>query len=215
MTDLEKAARLLAEVKSDVEEITGVKIDLKKVNLVIAGNVFKLHQEHCIRRLCENGGLDYAEVSDALRKTKFAKVKAAFEKVFGLLIGGLYSQNAHTIILPRGKVRSMQDDALKTVIAHELVHYAQDLAAPEVFNTISYEAINTLAKCAGIKFVFSHQKCPRCGAAMILRHGKYGRFWGCSKVPRDRVPRKLRLLVQDREGCQRGNSREGGIPDRE
>ncbi len=28
-----------------------------------------------------------------------------------------------------------------------------------------------------------NSKCPRCGAALILRNGKYGMFWGCSKFP--------------------------------
>ena len=29
-------------------------------------------------------------------------------------------------------------------------------------------------------------KCPECGAAMILRDGKKGKFWGCSRFPKCR-----------------------------
>lgn len=28
-----------------------------------------------------------------------------------------------------------------------------------------------------------NSKCPCCGADLIIRNGKYGMFWGCSKFP--------------------------------
>ncbi len=31
--------------------------------------------------------------------------------------------------------------------------------------------------------VFSENKCPNCGLDMVLRHGRYGEFYGCSKFP--------------------------------
>ncbi|MBQ3219167.1 MAG: NERD domain-containing protein [Clostridia bacterium] len=32
--------------------------------------------------------------------------------------------------------------------------------------------------------------CPRCGAKLVLRDGKYGSFWGCSKFPRCKFIKK-------------------------
>lgn len=32
-------------------------------------------------------------------------------------------------------------------------------------------------------------KCPFCGSDLVLRHGKYGWFWGCSAFPRCRFTR--------------------------
>jgi len=29
----------------------------------------------------------------------------------------------------------------------------------------------------------SSPKCPECGSAMVIRDGKYGKFWGCSAFP--------------------------------
>ena len=34
-------------------------------------------------------------------------------------------------------------------------------------------------------------KCPFCGSPLVLRSGKYGRFWGCSTYPRCRYTRKV------------------------
>lgn len=34
-------------------------------------------------------------------------------------------------------------------------------------------------------------KCPRCGGTLILRHGPYGSFYGCSNYPRCRFTSKL------------------------
>jgi hypothetical protein len=28
------------------------------------------------------------------------------------------------------------------------------------------------------------QKCPKCGAKLVLKTGKYGKFFGCSKFPK-------------------------------
>lgn len=37
-------------------------------------------------------------------------------------------------------------------------------------------------------------KCPKCGAKMVLRDGKNGPFWGCSKYP------ECRSTVSDQNG---------------
>lgn len=39
--------------------------------------------------------------------------------------------------------------------------------------------------------VHSVPNCPRCGAPMRLRSGRYGRFWGCSRYPGCRGTRKI------------------------
>lgn len=36
------------------------------------------------------------------------------------------------------------------------------------------------------------EKCPFCGSELVLRHGKYGQFWGCSTYPKCRFTRPLR-----------------------
>jgi very-short-patch-repair endonuclease len=43
---------------------------------------------------------------------------------------------------------------------------------------------------AKAKPVMSSKSCPRCGAPMILRKGRYGRFYGCSKFPYCRGTRR-------------------------
>lgn len=36
------------------------------------------------------------------------------------------------------------------------------------------------------------EKCPFCGNALVLRHGKHGYFWGCSTYPKCRFTRPLK-----------------------
>jgi archaellin len=35
-----------------------------------------------------------------------------------------------------------------------------------------------------------HNICPRCGAPLVLKNGKYGEFWGCSKFPKCKFIKK-------------------------
>lgn len=37
----------------------------------------------------------------------------------------------------------------------------------------------------------SKDKCPKCGASMYLREGKYGKFYGCSNYPKCNGTRKI------------------------
>ncbi len=51
------------------------------------------------------------------------------------------------------------------------------------------------------------QKCPKCGASMNIRHGRYGAFLGCSKYPECKgivsIPKKGEQLMnpEDRPNC--------------
>ena len=45
-----------------------------------------------------------------------------------------------------------------------------------IHNVRSYERKRNLAVASG--------KCPRCGGELVLRHGKYGSFYGCFNYPR-------------------------------
>lgn len=36
------------------------------------------------------------------------------------------------------------------------------------------------------------EKCPFCGGELVLRHGKYGQFWGCSAYPKCKFTRPLK-----------------------
>ncbi|MFV1974894.1 MAG: topoisomerase DNA-binding C4 zinc finger domain-containing protein, partial [Candidatus Scalindua sp.] len=58
-------------------------------------------------------------------------------------------------------------------------------------------------KCKGIRTLRYRRKgqkkaevikdtlCPRCGSGMVLRKGRHGRFYGCSKFPYCRGTKKL------------------------
>ena len=35
-----------------------------------------------------------------------------------------------------------------------------------------------------------HNICPRCGAPLVLKNGKYGEFWGCSNFPKCKFIKK-------------------------
>ncbi|MCK4473855.1 topoisomerase DNA-binding C4 zinc finger domain-containing protein [Candidatus Parcubacteria bacterium] len=45
--------------------------------------------------------------------------------------------------------------------------------------------------------VFSDNKCPSCGSDMVLRHGRYGEFYGCSKFPYCKGTRPYSLESND------------------
>ncbi len=43
-----------------------------------------------------------------------------------------------------------------------------------------------------VNTIYNNQiKCPWCGAGMVIRHGKYGKFYGCSQFPKCRGTRKV------------------------
>jgi len=49
------------------------------------------------------------------------------------------------------------------------------------------------------------QPCPHCGSNMIVRHGKYGAFLGCSSYPKCRgivnIPKKGEMVAEDMPTC--------------
>lgn len=46
-------------------------------------------------------------------------------------------------------------------------------------------------------------KCPRCGGEMVLRKGKYGKFWGCKSYPKCKGTRQFRIQLTE-DACQSG-----------
>ena len=55
-------------------------------------------------------------------------------------------------------------------------------------NTISNaEHINNIEM---MKNNITNKICPRCGSQLVLRHGKYGNFMGCSRYPQCRFIKK-------------------------
>lgn len=53
---------------------------------------------------------------------------------------------------------------------------SKEIRKEHISNIRSYERNRNIALASG--------KCPRCGGRLILRHGKFGSFYGCSNYPR-------------------------------
>lgn len=177
---IDRCRKLLLEVAPDVMELTGVKLDLSKVDILLTDKPINENFEICLKKLSQNTGIPYEEIYKVFQKNKSRKIWSMLGGFMGKMIGGMYENN--TIILPKGKVNKLNNRDLKIIIGHELVHYSQDIVAPELFNLLMYKMQEQLKELLNIKEVIHYsKKCPRCGSFMELRKGKYGKFWGCSK----------------------------------
>lgn len=75
--------------------------------------------------------------------------------------------------------------------------YITDEEAEEIYNKLlEVEDLETTEE-AHIKEIYKeqydidHNICPRCGGDLVIRHGKYGDFYGCSNYPNCRFKKKL------------------------
>lgn len=46
-------------------------------------------------------------------------------------------------------------------------------------------------KSIGGRYVSSSYRCPRCGGILVVKNGKYGRFWGCKRFPNCKYTRDI------------------------
>jgi hypothetical protein len=47
-------------------------------------------------------------------------------------------------------------------------------------------------KLIGGRYASSPYKCPSCGAALVVKDGRYGKFWGCGRFPDCKYTRDIR-----------------------
>jgi len=43
----------------------------------------------------------------------------------------------------------------------------------------------------GGRYVSKEYRCPRCGGMLVMRNGRYGRFWGCNRYPECKYTRNV------------------------
>lgn len=108
------------------------------------------------------------------------------------------------IVFVKGNIRYIQSPNVYTVWG-----LLQRLREPSV-KAVSLEQMDmiyyTLSKCNRkdtisnaehidnievMKNNIANNICPRCGSTLVLRHGTYGRFMGCSQYPRCRFTKKI------------------------
>ncbi len=70
-----------------------------------------------------------------------------------------------------------------------------------VMNQNCYEALGKILE----KQEKTHPKvlCPKCGAKMVKRKGKFGEFYGCSDFPRCRGTRKIEATDHEQRACKK------------
>ena len=82
-------------------------------------------------------------------------------------------------VIGQFKEKRIAPDAL-TGIYNKLIESnipdSKESRREHIRNVRSYEDRRNIAVASG--------KCPRCGGNLVLRHGKYGSFYGCSNYPR-------------------------------
>jgi hypothetical protein len=68
----------------------------------------------------------------------------------------------------------------------KLDEIAHDILADFDFNKEKEEI-----KSIGIRYVSKEYRCPRCGGMLVMRNGRYGRFWGCNHYPECKYTRSV------------------------
>ena len=102
-------------------------------------------------------------------------------KYFGMTIGNDYIDTLllARLYLPQLGHHTLTDLAGYYGIAADGAHRAlvDCRMNQKVFEKLGEEILNPSEEAKRIK------RCPKCGNAMKLRHGKYGEFWGCTGFP--------------------------------
>ncbi len=120
----------------------------------------------------------------ALRR-RFATEKAKLEATIRNGLGTLRNAKARLDALPT-KARS--DRALTDALATraQAVYDLRELGVSIPASTVTLKVTPRPQPIIGMP---STPNCPRCGAPMRRRSGRYGQFWGCSNYPRCRGTR--------------------------
>ena len=177
---LKRCEKLLRSVAPDVSELTGVHLELTQLEINIVDHTNEEHMLLCLKQFAKNVNIPYDEIYAKYKKSNKLKILSLLGKFLDLMVGGMYEKCK--IIIPERVVDKSNDRDLKIIIAHELVHYTQDIVAPEMLNILFMKTWELLKEEMDIQATIHYDKqCPRCGADMELREGKYGKFWGCVK----------------------------------
>lgn len=84
----------------------------------------------------------------------------------------------HTV---RGLRKRLKKPSAKTISLEQMNMIYDTLSKHNRRNTIS--KAEHIANIEKMKNNIANNICPRCGSPLVLRHGKYGNFMGCSRYP--------------------------------
>ena len=97
----------------------------------------------------------------------------------------IQSPNVYTVW---GLLQKLKEPSVKTISREQMELIYDTLLKHNRRNTISNaEHINNIEM---MKNNITNNICPRCGSPLVLRHGKYGNFMGCSRYPQCRFIKK-------------------------
>lgn len=97
----------------------------------------------------------------------------------------IQSPNVYTVW---GLLQKLKEPSVKTISREQMELIYDTLLKHNRRNTISNaEHINNIEM---LKNNITNNICPRCGSPLVLRHGKYGNFMGCSRYPQCRFIKK-------------------------
>lgn len=97
----------------------------------------------------------------------------------------IQSPNVYTVW---GLLQKLKEPSVKTISREQMELIYDTLLKHNRRNTISNaEHINNIEM---MKNNITNKICPRCGSQLVLRHGKYGNFMGCSRYPQCRFIKK-------------------------
>lgn len=88
------------------------------------------------------------------------------------------SPNIYTV---RGLRKRLKEPSAKTISLEQMNMIYDTLSKHNRRNTIS--KAEHIANIEKMKNNIANNICPRCGSPLVLRHGKYGNFMGCSRYP--------------------------------
>lgn len=146
------------------QNIYGNKYSLRNPILQNAGHVRVLRQ-----LLKDYGDIPYIPIIAFSRQANL-RISSDTPAIYWNQIRKVIGQFKETRIAP---------DAL-SAICNKLIESnipdSKESRREHIRNVRSYEEKRNIAVASG--------KCPRCGGNLVLRHGKYGSFYGCSNYPR-------------------------------
>ena len=87
-----------------------------------------------------------------------------------------------TIFILRGAIGNWRKGRRQKI----LDKIAYDVLADFNFNKEKEEI-----KSIGSRYVTKEYRCPRCNGMLVMRDGRYGRFWGCNRYPECKYTRNV------------------------
>lgn len=103
--------------------------------------------------------------------------------------GNIKFIKASNVIRLESLKKYVQQNGTATLSSEQIVDAANRIRMLKESNTVTAkEHIEEIQK---MQEDIQNNICPRCGSALILRHGKYGDFYGCSKYPECKFTKKI------------------------